>query len=117
MHISGQWAKVDIDGEKVDIGSSKVDIESQKVDIQTGKQILEELLAKSGEDFSAKTNIHIHRMFAEYGTTEIFGRASVSQLLDLKPAAASKLMARLRDAGIIVPVPGQGKGKYRFSKA
>ena len=117
MHISGQWAKVDIDGEKVDIGSSKVDIESQKVDIQTGKQILEELLAKSGEDFSAKTNIHIHRMFAEYGTTEIFGRASVSQLLDLKPAAASKLMARLRDDGIIVPVPGQGKGKYRFSKA
>lgn len=93
---------------KVDIQNAKVDIEAEKVDFESR-------LSKKLSDFSAKTVIHIYRMFDEFGY-DVFGRSAVVELLELQNSSASKLIKKLLDANIIEPVSGYGKGKYKFSK-
>lgn len=93
---------------KVDIQNAKVDIEAEKVDFESR-------LSKKLSDFSAKTVVHIYRMFDEFGY-DVFGRSAVVELLELQNSSASKLIKKLLDANIIEPVSGYGKGKYKFSK-
>ena len=109
LHISGRWTnkKVDIESEKVDIEVPKVDIETEKVDIES-------ILLEKGVEFSAKTTIHIHRLFRKFGFDEIFGRSAVMEFLELKSSGTSKLLSNLVQADIIEAVSGYGKGKYKF---
>ncbi len=97
LHISELW------------NNEKVDIEEPKVDIGS-------VLAAKGQDFSAKTTIHINRLLEKLGYDEIFGRSVVMELLELKVSGASKLISNLVEADVIEPVSGYGKGKYRFKK-
>lgn len=97
LHINGLW-----DGKKVDIGDKKVDIES--------------VFSEKLKDFSAKTIVHIHRLFETFGYNDVFGRGMVMELLELKESGASKLISNLVHADIIEPVSGQGKGKYKFKR-
>ena len=103
INIVTKTPKVDIDSKKVDIGNGKVDIES--------------LLSQNGAGFSVKTVVHVHRLFERFGTEGVFGRGAVVELLALQNSSASKLIAKLVRAGIIEPVTGQGKGKYRFTRS
>ena len=111
MHISGllKAGEVDIQDKKVDIQDKKVDIGEQKTDIEI--TVLEEF-----KDFSDKTKAHVHKMFETFGFEKIFGRSAVCELLGLKNAGTSKLIRKLAQAGIIEPVSGHGKGKYKFIK-
>ena len=102
LHISGLW-----NDEKVDIEETKVDIETEKVDIGN-------VLAEKGQDFSAKTTVHIHRLSEKFGYDKIFGRSAVMELLELKASGASKLISNLVEADVIEAVSGYGKGKYRL---
>lgn len=104
LHISGL-----MNMEKVDIDETKVDIESGKVDI-------ENILSQKGSGFSAKTTVHIYRLFDKFGFDEVFGRSAVIELLELKNSGASKFLSNLLNAEIIEPVSGHGKGKYKFKK-
>ena len=97
LHISGL-----LNEGKVDIGDIKVDIES--------------VLSEKASDFSVKTTAHIHRLFEKFGFDEVFGRSAVMELLELKSSGASKFLSNLMQAGIIEPVSGHGKGKYKFIK-
>jgi len=47
---------------------------------------------------------------------EVFSRRDVMAVLDLKPSRASELLKVLREMGVIAPVTGCGKGKYRFTQ-
>lgn len=105
LHISGL-----LDSQKVDIGSQEVDIDRQKADI-------ENILSQKGKGFLAKTRIHVYRLFEQFGYDKVFGRSNVTELLGLKPSAASKFISNLVRADIIESVTGYGKGKYRFKKA
>ena len=88
MHISGYFSeKVDIETKKVDIGSLK---------------------------FNKRTVHHIEILFDEYGFNQLFGRSDVMGLIGLKSSAVSNLISKLLEAGIIEPVTGHGKGKYKF---
>lgn len=104
LHISGL-----LNNRKVDIGSEKVDIQYKKVDIES-------VLSEKGKDFSIKTTGHIRRMFEKFGHDEVFGRSTVTELLDLKNSSASKLLSNLIQADIIESVSGYGKGKYKFKQ-
>lgn len=104
LHISGL------------LSASKVDIEDKKVDIENPKVDIESLLFEKDKDFSVKTLIHIHRLFEKFGFDEVFGRSAVMELLELKSSGASKFLSNLLEAGIIEPVSGFGKGKYKFKK-
>ena len=84
-------------------------LNEEKVDIES-------VLSEKGSDFSAKTTIHIHRLFEKFGFDEVFGRSAVMELLELKGSGASKFLSNLVKADIIEPVSGHGKGKYKFKK-
>lgn len=94
---------------------TKVDIHPQKVDIQCPKVDFESKLLKAADDFSSKTIVHIHRLYARFGDNDCFGRSAVVKLLELQNSSASKFIKKMLDAGIIEPVTGYGKGKYGFS--
>ena len=100
MHISGLF-------EKVDIESAKVDIESAKVDIRNS-------LLSFSNTISEKTICHAIELFEVCGKDDYFGRSIVEEVTGLKSSGASKFIKLLLDSGVIVPVTGHGKGKYRF---
>ncbi|MDO4439492.1 MAG: Fic family protein [Eubacteriales bacterium] len=117
MHISGIFdGKVDIKDEKVDIQCEKVDIKNDKVDIQKEKMNIECIFTGKIEKFTSKTLNNIQILFNNFGYDQVFGRVDVVNLVGLKESSASKLLSNLVREGIIVPVSGYGKGRYRFSK-
>lgn len=124
LHISGfykETEKPDIEEIKPDIETTKPDIEETKADIKTAKPDIEKIRpnideAKSDmqKKFSPKTAGHILRLRKEFPDLEIFGRADVIKVIDIKPSRASELLSDLTKHGIIETVSGHGKGKYRF---
>lgn len=125
LHISGLLTleKVDIEEkkaeavrEKVDIEGEKVDIEGRKADIDEEKVDIESIYAERMRSFSEKTIAHARKMYDEFGCDMIFGRSAVVKLLGLQNSSVSKLLSKLSKADIIEPIPGCGKGKYRFSR-
>ena len=107
MHISGKFAKVDIENIKVDIENSKPDIKNTEVDIR-------KKMISFSDTISEKTINHTLEIFFKCGKKDYFGRMIVEDITGLKPSGASKLIKLLVDSGVIVPVTGHGKGKYRF---
>lgn len=104
LHISGTLQKQDIDSEKQDIEPNKQDIER--------RTILSGHMREAG--FSNKTTENTLALFDAFGFNRFFGRTDVMDVLELSPSPASALLKRISDAGIIQPVSGMGKGKYRF---
>lgn len=96
LHISGGFArpeKMNIDEEKANIGKEKVNIE---------------------DVFTAKTALHIQELREKLGQQAVFGRSDVQNALGLKATRSSALLREMAEHGIIEPVSGRGKGKYRF---
>jgi fido (protein-threonine AMPylation protein) len=98
LHISGTFKEM----EKPDIGAAKPDIEKFKADIE--------------ELFQPKTTSHILKPREAYPGQSIFGRSDVINVIEIKPSRASDLLKDMVEHGIIEPVTGHGKGKYRFIK-
>ena len=84
--------------------------------LEAGKVDIESALSEKGKVFSAKTIVHIHKLFEKFHFEEVFGRSAVMELLELKSSGASKLISNLVKADIIEPVSGHGKGIYKFKK-
>ena len=96
LHISGTFKeteKANIDVEKANIGKEKANVEAV---------------------FTAKTKAHIQMLREALGPQNIFGRSDVQRVLGLKPTRSSELLREMAEHGIIEPVTGHGKGKYRF---
>ena len=91
-------------------------LDEEKVDIGNAKRILKVYFPKKGGDSSAKTMVHIHRLFKKFGFDKVFGRSSVMELLELKGSGASKFLSNLLDTEIIETVSGYRKGKYKFKR-
>ena len=96
MHISGTLK----DSVKVNIDDQKVNIDDQKVNIE--------------EEFTGKVASHIQKLREAFGSGAVFGRSDVQQVLGLKATRSSALLREMAQRGIIEPVFGHGKGKYRF---
>ncbi len=102
MHIGN------IPHKKVDIDNTKVDIETEKVDI-------ENICKCKISNISAKSLQHILKLYDKYGNTQYFGRSDIIEIINIKPAMASRLINLLLTNQIIKPIQGKGKGKYQFS--
>lgn len=89
LHISGIWKETE-----------KPDIEPPKPDIETV--------------FQPKTVNHILKLREAFPGQAIFGRSDVMGEIKIKPSRASELLKKLAEHGVIEPVSGHGKGKYRF---
>lgn len=96
LHINGNFKEPG----KANIDSEKANIENKKVNIE--------------EDFTAKTASHVRKLQEALGKEIVFGRSDVQRVLDLKPTRCTALLREMAEHGIIEPVTGHGKGKYRF---
>ena len=96
LHISGTFnepEKVNIDPEKANIGPEKANIEAA---------------------LTAKTAAHVRALQEALASWSAFGRSDVQRVLGLKPTRSSALLREMAERGMIEPVSGYGKGKYRF---
>ena len=89
LHINGTFKGI----EKPDIDALKPDIENY---------------------FQPKTASHILKLRELFPGQTIFGRSDVMKVIDIKASRASDLLKGMAEHGIIEPVSGHGKGKYRF---
>lgn len=103
MHISGAFRG----GEKPDIDSAKPDIEEENRTLAMRKPDIENL-------FQPKTAQQVLKLMATFSGKSFFGRADVMDVTGLKSSRASELLKNLLEKGVIEPVTGHGKGKYRF---
>lgn len=90
--------------------------ETEKPDIRAAKPDIEELKADIDKVFKPKTVRHILTLRQAFPGQTIFGRSGVTGVIDIKPSRASELLRDMAEHGIIEPVIGHGKGKYRFKK-
>ena len=96
LHISGVFKepeKANIDAEKANIGPEKANIEAA---------------------LTAKTAAHVRALQEALASWNAFGRSDVQRVLGLKPTRSSALLREMAERGMIEPVSGYGKGKYRF---
>ena len=98
LHISGAFKET----AKPDIRTVKPDIEEKKPDIE--------------KVFQPKTEGHILKLREAFSGQRIFGRTDVMELIGIKSSRASELLKEMLERGIVEPVSGHGKGKYRFRK-
>ena len=96
LHISGTFKEA----EKPDIEIAKSDIDDLKPDIEAV--------------FQPKTASHILKLREAFPRQTIFGRSDVMKAIDIKASRASDLLKEMVEHGVIEPVTGHGKGKYRF---
>ena len=96
LHISGRFST-----------SEKTNIDDKKANIERGKVNIEGV-------FRAKTASHVCKLLDKFGFQTIFGRSDVQKILGLKPTRSTELLCEMTKQGIIEPVTGHGKGKYRF---
>lgn len=96
LHISGTCKEPE-----------KANIDGEKANIEIGKANIEDV-------FTAKTTAHIQMLREDLSSQSVFGRSDVQRVLGLKPTRSSELLREMAEHGIIEPVAGCGKGKYRF---
>lgn len=88
--------------------------EAEKLDIETAKPDIDDLKADIEAAFQPKTASHILKLRETFPGQTIFGRSDVMKAIDIKASRASDLLKEMVEHGIIEPVYGHGKGKYRF---
>ncbi len=98
MHISGTFKEL----EKANIEGKKANIDREKANIEG--------------IFTAKTALHVRKLQETLGFQTAFGRSDVQRVLGLKPTRSSAILREMAERGIIEPVAGYGKGKYRFRR-
>lgn len=103
LHISGTFK----DPEKANIDTEEVNVDTEKANINFKK-------ANIGDAFTEKTASHIEKLRETLVRGNAFGRSDVQRILGLKPTRSSALLRLMAEHGIIEPVSGHGKGKYRF---
>jgi Fic family protein len=64
--------------------------------------------------FTAKTASHIRKLQENLDGQAAFRRSNVQRILGLKPTRSSELLREMAERGIIEPVSGHGKERYRF---
>ena len=75
-------------------------------------QLFETLLL--GLKAKATTKETMLKLYHKFGFDAAFARADIMKLAGVTSSPAGALIDKLKSAGLIEPVAGQGKGKYRF---
>ena len=62
------------------------------------------------------TKAKIRLVFSHIGYDAAFGRKEVAEIIGISQTAAGNLINKLKVSGMVEPVSGLGKGKYKFKK-
>ena len=81
---------------------------ANKVTIEDENVAIDRLNASQGTIAKAKA------VFANMGADGVFGRSDIAAITKDSVTAAGNLITKLKNADLIEPVSGSGKGKYKF---
>ena len=81
---------------------------ANKVTIEDENVAIDRLNASQGTIAKAKA------VFANMGADGVFGRSDIAAITKDSATAAGNLITKLKNADLIEPVSGFGKGKYKF---
>ena len=70
--------------------------------------------AYTGKGYSRPTIDSLMLIYDSIAVNQIFGSAYITKILDVSERSGRSLMSKLREMNVVVPVAGQGKGRYRF---
>ena len=91
---------------------TKVAIENENVAIAPDYLAIE--VAIDRLNTRKATIAKVKAIYAKMGTDGVFGRSEVADIMNTSPTSAGNLITKLKSAGLIEPVSGYGKGKYKF---
>lgn len=125
LHVRWDESREQIEIRKQDIESKKQDIESEKQDIGGEKQDIQENayftegrfpyeLILEENNIKGKTGKNMLNLYRAFQLEHIFSRQDVMDILKITSSPASVLIKKMKVCGIIEPVKGIGKGRYRF---
>ena len=97
------------------VGEEKVVLEQEKVAFEAKKAAFERSISELKLNKPTKDNIL--SLFESFGYDVPFSRADVIGLCGLAPSSAGKMLSKIKEFDLIVPVTEQGRGKYIFIKA
>ena len=106
---------VAIDTEDVAIDTKNVAIDTEDVAIDNQKITMREVESRlNKEKYLETTKQNILSIYREIETNQIFGTKEIVEILHFSSSGARKILNKIIDIGIVVPVKGKGKGRYRF---
>ena len=118
LHVCWDESREQIEIRKQDIESEKQDIGVEKQDIQEGAYCTEERfpyeLILEENNIKGKTRKNMLNLYRAFQLEHIFSRQDVMDVLKITSSPASVLIKKMKVCGIIEPVKGIGKGRYRF---
>ena len=94
------------------VNATKATIEDENVAIAPDHLAIEVAIDKLNA--SQATIAKAKAVFANMGVDGIFGRSDIAAITNDSVTAAGNLITKLKDADLIEPVSGFGKGKYKF---
>ncbi len=97
---------------KTGVSDEKQAFEPPETGVSDEKQVFEAHI--STLPLTKKTQGSILLLYHEYGFKQAFSRTDVSQILSITLSPAGELLRKMKNAGLIESVKGQGKGQYRF---
>ena len=83
-------------------------VQHQRITIEDKNVAIDRLNASQGTIAKAKA------VFANMGADGVFGRSDIAAITKDSVTAAGNLITKLKNADLIEPVSGFGKGKYKF---
>ena len=100
--------------EKVLIDPEKVAVDGENVLIASEKLLIEAAINSLNANKNTKENVK--KLFAYMSFDGVFGRNDIMGLVNISITAAGNLINKLKEAGLIEPIIGRGKGKYKFTE-
>ncbi|MCD7750655.1 MAG: putative DNA binding domain-containing protein [Lachnospiraceae bacterium] len=100
-----QSGKATFDEGKATFDEGKATFETQKAIFQAS---ISDLHVKQ------PTKEKMMKVYEKVGYSQPFGRAEIMNIISVSSYSAGELIKKMREAGLIEPVDGRGKGKYQF---
>jgi len=112
--LKNRYLHIEFDGAQGGGLDKKAAVASQKAAFQNEKVSFEQRLwdMKASAPTKEKTRI----LFEKFGYDRAFSRSDLGQMFGMASSSAGKYLNKLKAFGMLEPVSGLGKGKYRFSK-
>ena len=98
--------------EKTGVTKGEQAIETPETGVSDVKQAFEQQL--DSLSFSSSTRKNIDTLYNAFGSKTVFGRAEIMQITGITASPAGELVRKMKNAGLIETVSGQGKGRYKF---
>lgn len=116
--LKNRYLNVLWDDSKASIEIKKQDIGVEKQDIQENAYCTEERfpyeLILEENNIKGKTRKNMVNLYRAFLLEYIFSRQDIMDVLKITSSPASVLIKKMKVCGIIEPVKGIGKGRYRF---